>query len=361
MSSLMSYVTQRALDLGLPINVHLDLTYRCNERCVHCYLDHDDRGEMTTTQIKDVLDQLAAAGTFFLVLSGGEPLLRKDFWEILEYARKLQFLVKLKTNALLIGDDEARRLRSVDVDTVQISVYSRRPEVHDAITKVKGSLDRTVAAIRRLRAADLNVTLANVLMTGNEDDFVGVQALAAELGCLYTVDPTITPHIDGDVSLLKLRIPTAKLAEVMRQPTMVGNVEEFCRPAPPAGEDVLESSPCSAGHSACYISPTGDVFPCVQFPLPTGNVLQQKFLDIWNHSPEMEDVRSIRLKDLQGCSSCGNLSSCTRCPGLAYMEGNMRGPSAADCEKSFARSGVWSANMVRKFSAIAGQLVQIRL
>ena len=92
-----------------------------------------------------------------------------------------------------------------------------------------------------------------------------------------------------------------------------------------------------------------------------GNVLQQKFLDIWNDSPEMNDVRSIRLKDLQGCPSCSNLSTCTRCPGLAYMDGNMRGPSATDCEKSFARSGVWSANMVRKFSAIANHLVQIRL
>ena len=69
----------------MPIAVHLDVTYRCNERCVHCYLDHDDHGEMTTAEIKDTLDQLADAGVFFLTFSGGEVFLRRDFFEILEF------------------------------------------------------------------------------------------------------------------------------------------------------------------------------------------------------------------------------------------------------------------------------------
>ncbi len=87
--SLMQEMNERALELGVPLGVHLDVTYRCNERCVHCYLDHDDHGEMTTAEIKDILQQLAEAGTFFLTLSGGEVLMRRDFFEILEYARRL--------------------------------------------------------------------------------------------------------------------------------------------------------------------------------------------------------------------------------------------------------------------------------
>jgi AdoMet-dependent heme synthase len=81
--------------------------------------------------------------------------------------------------------------------------------------------------------------------------------------------------------------------------------------------------------------------------LPSGNVRRQKFLDIWNHSSELNDVRSIRAKDLPVCSGCSHVGTCTRCPGLAYMEGNMRGPSTADCEKSFERTGIRSANMLR--------------
>jgi len=110
--SLLAEMNQKALNLGLPISVHLDITYRCNERCVHCYLDHDDHGEMTTAEIVDVLEQLADAGVFFISLSGGEVLMRRDFFEIVERARQLLFNVKVKTNGVMIHEKEAARLRS---------------------------------------------------------------------------------------------------------------------------------------------------------------------------------------------------------------------------------------------------------
>jgi AdoMet-dependent heme synthase len=346
--SLMTEVGQKAFNLGVPIAVHLDVTYRCNERCVHCYLDHNDHGEMTTTEIKGVLDQLAEAGVFFLTFSGGEVFLRRDFFEILEYARRLMFNVKIKTNAVMIDEEDARRIRELSVDTIQISVYSHRPEVHDAITKLPHSLERTIKAIRFLREQGLRVTIANVLMTVNSADQAGVQALAAELDVHYTLDPTITPMMDGDTSVLSLRIPGEELPEIFRNPALVGNQEEYCAPPKPPSDEDLEGYSCSAGHSFCYISPYGDVFPCVQFPLPTGNIRQQKFLDIWNLSPAMNEVRSIQAKHLTVCSSCSHVSSCSRCPGLAYVEGNMRGPSTADCEKSFYRTGVPTANMLQQ-------------
>ena len=138
---------------------------------MHCYLDHDDHGEMTTAEIKNLLDQLAEAGVFILTLSGGEILMRKDFFEILEYARELLFCVKLKTNAVLIREREADRIRELGVESIQISIYSHRPEVHDAITKMPGSLKRSVDAIRFLKSRDLKVIIANVLMTQNMPDY----------------------------------------------------------------------------------------------------------------------------------------------------------------------------------------------
>ena len=184
-------------------------------------------------------------------------------------------------------------------------------------------------------------------MAGNFSDQQGVIDLAKELGVAYTLDPTITPKMDGDRSILALRIPGSDLKQVFHNQELVGNVEEFCAPPPAPGEDVMDGFPCSAGHTACYISPYGDVFPCVQFPLPSGNVRRQKFLDIWQHSPELKEVRSIHARDLPTCSTCSHVGTCTRCPGLAYMEGNMRGPSTADCEKSFQRTGIPSANMLK--------------
>jgi AdoMet-dependent heme synthase len=337
MGSVMQRVTDRAHAERVPLAVHFDLTYRCNERCVHCYLDHDDHGELNTGETRDILDQLAAAGTLFLTFSGGELLLRKDFFELLGYARHLQFDVKIKTNAILIGPEGAARIRAQGVRQVQVSIYSHRAEVHDAITKVRGSLERSTAAIRSLTASGLRVTIANVLMRQNASDYAGVRALAARLGAEYTIDPTITPRMDGDTSILALRMPATQTLRVFRDRSLVG--EDFCAP-PATGDDAdtLDAAPCSAGHIACYISPYGDVYPCVQFPLPSGNLRRQRFDDIWRESPELNEVRTIRMRDLPTCSSCTFMSTCTRCPGLAYMEGNMRGPSSADCEKSSLRA-----------------------
>ena len=137
---------------------------------------------MTTAEIKDLLDQLAGAGVFFLTLSGGEILMRNDFFEILAYARKLTFCVKLKSNAIMIGEREAQRIRAYGVESVQVSIYSHRPEVHDAITKIRGSLTRSINMIRLLKSCGLKVIIANVLMIQNRQDYPGVRALAAELG-----------------------------------------------------------------------------------------------------------------------------------------------------------------------------------
>jgi radical SAM protein with 4Fe4S-binding SPASM domain len=360
MSGLLEQMTEKALARNIPLSVQVDLTYRCNERCVHCYLDHEDHGEMTTAEIKHLLDEMADAGVFILTLSGGEIFLRKDFFEILEYARlERQFCVKLKTNALMIREREASRIRDIGVESIQISIYSHRPEVHDAITLVPGSLQRSLAAARFLKSQGLRVIFANVLMVQNLQDYQGVRALAEELGVECTLDPTITPMMDGDRSVLSLGIKQEALRQVFRDQALVGDVDEFCTIAAPADENSLSALPCSAGHTACYVSPYGDVFPCVQFPLPTGNVREDRFLDIWRHSERMKEVRSIRLKDLTTCTSCSHVGSCTRCPGLAFMEGNMRGPSSQDCEKSFARTGIPSANMLAKKQASAN-LVQIR-
>jgi len=358
----MREMSDRALRLGIPLSVQLDLTYRCNEQCVHCYLDHDDHGEMTTVEIKHLLKEMAEAGVFILTLSGGEIFMRKDFFEILEYARALTFCIKLKTNAVLIREAQAARLRDLGVESIQVSIYSHRPEVHDAITKVPGSLRRSINAIRFLKSQGLKVIIANVLMTENMQDYHGVRALADELGTESTLDPTVTPMMDGGRSTLDLNAGESALRNLFREQAFVGDVEEFCALPPTPDENSMESLPCSAGHTACYVSPYGEFYPCVQFPLSCGNVRQQRFIDIWRNSEQLKEVRSIRLRDLSSCSQCAHGSTCTRCPGLAFMEGNMRGPSTADCEKSFARTGIPSANLLAKQqSPSVPRLVQIQL
>lgn len=357
MSALMEELNSKALSLGVPLSAHLDVTYRCNERCVHCYLDHEDHGEMTLAEIKDLLDQLADAGVLFLTLSGGEVLMRMDFFDILKYARRLQFSVKIKTNGFMIREKEAHLIRELGVQEIRISIYSHRAEIHDAITKLPGSLKRSVAAIRLLKSCGLTVAIGNVLMLQNLNDYPGVKHLANELGVPVITDPTITPKMDGDRSLLQLGIRDTQLSHLFHDTELVENADEFCAVPQAVDDSALDNIACSAGHTYCYISPYGDVYPCVQFPLPCGNVRKDKFLDIWRHSTQMNEVRSIRARDLPTCSTCAHVGTCTRCPGLAFMEGNMRGPSSLDCEKSFARTGMPSANMINRQSLTSAQLL----
>lgn len=289
-------------------------------------------------------------------------MLRRDCFEILEYARSLRFNVKLKTNATMIGPKEAVRLKKMGIEQVQISLYSHRAEVHDQITKLPGSFRRTMGAIRQLKENDVKVSITNVLMTHNSGDAKAVKRLADELGVEFAVDPTITPMLNGDWSITRLGITAAELEEVFHTEEFVGNVGEFCAPVSTVDDNVLEGYSCSAGHTLAYISPAGEVFPCVQFPMPCGSLRQQSFREIWFKSEALTELRSVQVKDLPTCSHCSHTAYCTRCPGLAYMEGDFRGPSSQDCEKSYARTGIPSAAQLQagnRFSLKSSGLVQI--
>ena len=324
----MDRVVRRSMTGSIPLGVHFDVTYRCNERCVHCYLDHQDHGELETSEIKRILAQLAAAGTLMLTFSGGEIFLRKDFFELLEFARSLRFDVSLKSNALMITPERAVRLRTLGVRQVQVSIYSADPDVHDAITKVRGSLVRSVQAIRVLKAQGLRVKIACPLMKQNLSGLRQLRLLAEELGISYVIDMTITPKLDGDTSVLALRNTAEDLKEVMGDGTLQGKA--VADPLGPEQGSVVSSGievdpydgiPCSAGHNTCYISPYGEVFPCVQMPIPTGNLRIESFEEIWSRSPQLKRVRAIREDDLQVCANCSIRKYCERCPGLAHMEG----------------------------------------
>jgi radical SAM protein with 4Fe4S-binding SPASM domain len=329
---IMDRLVLKTVDRHLPFSVHLDLTYRCNERCVHCYLDHQDYGEMSTAEMKNVLDQLAAAGTLFLTLSGGEIFLRQDFFELLEYARNLHFDVSLKTNALLITPERARMLKQFGVRKVQVSLYSGEAAVHDAITLVPGSLERSLEAIRFLKAQGMVVTVACPIMKQNVTAYRSVLALAEELNVPYVLDMTITPMIDGNHSTVEHRVAPEQLLPILSDVSLNPKLRIGANACLPAADDSAVSSGmplpdggddlcCSAGHNTCYISPYGEVFPCVQLPLAAGNVRTHKFDDIWYRSPEMGRVNAIRESQLTFCGTCAIRAYCERCPGLAMMEG----------------------------------------
>jgi AdoMet-dependent heme synthase len=355
MPDLIERLFQKSVALHIPLSVHIDLTMRCNERCLHCYRVVEQRPELTTNELTALLDDVARAGTLYLTFSGGEVFLRKDLFELLEHARRRHFDVRLKSNALLITPAKAARLRTLAVRQVDISVYSADPAVHDWVTKIPGSLERSLEGAAMLRAAGVTVKLNCPLMKQNVGQYKQLRALAERLGVLCGFDPMITAKNDGDRSPIALRITRKELREVLQDPTLNA---QCGKPGPAAlGPDWkrsdLDDVPCGASHNACYISAYGDVMPCVAMPIACGNVRDEPFAEIWHRSPEMVRVRSIRIRDLHTCSSCAASAFCTRCPGQALVEtGDLYGPSPANCEHALvaaqvAGSAVIPASMLR--------------
>jgi AdoMet-dependent heme synthase len=347
MPNLTDWLFEKSVALRIPLSVHIDLTMRCNERCIHCYRVIERRPELTTDELKALIDNLARAGTLYLTFSGGEVFLRADLFELIEHARRLHFEVRLKSNALLITPEKAGRLRRLGVRQVDISIYSAEPAVHDWVTKVPGSLERSLEGAAMLRDAGITVKLNCPLMKQNVGQYKAIRALAERLGLLSGFDPMITAKNDGDTSPVALRITRKDLEQVLQDPAMNPDLgKEAPREIPPGRTD-LDEVPCGASHNACYVSAYGDVMPCVAMPIACGNVRDEPFAEIWHRSPEMLRVRSIRIRDLHTCSSCAASRFCTRCPGQALVEtGDLYGPSPANCEHALASAQAAGASVI---------------
>jgi radical SAM protein with 4Fe4S-binding SPASM domain len=339
MPSLIQQISAKARQRLVPLRLHMDLTWRCNERCIHCYLGNRAAEEMTTAEVARALDQSAEAGALFLILSGGEIMLRRDIFEIVAHARELQFDVKIKTNGLLIGAGEAERFAALGVRRADISIYSHRPGTHDAITLVSGSLERSLAACRALIASGISVRISAPIMRRNAEDCEAIRKLAAGLGAEAQFDAKITPCLSGDCAPLSLSVSDDVLPRVLAE---VGPAVDLHQ----VGDSGLSGgSPCGAGISSFYISPSGDVMPCVEYPMACGNLRSQTFGEIWHSSPAFAAIRAVRNRDLPVCSACPNQPVCARCPGLAYIEGDALGASSLDCRMAFARTGIPSPAM----------------
>jgi radical SAM protein with 4Fe4S-binding SPASM domain len=317
----------------IPLVVHFDLTYRCPLRCIHCYLTGGKKYlECTTNKIKDTLAQLAAAGSLYLSLSGGEIFLRDDLSEIVEYARKLHFAVRLLTSGVLIDKERAKEIAGWHPEMVALSIYDLDASIHDAITRKRGSLVRTLDAIRALKESNVPLKISSVLMDRNIEGYQRLHNFAKELGAQFQMDYRITPRINGSQEPLKFHIGDREVMRVLSDPIFSREYE------PDPAQDyfgIFNLIPCGAGHMSCYISPYGIVTPCVQVPIECGNLREKTFLEIWNNSPPLEVFRAIRFSDMAKCADCKLFAYCRPCPGLNLVEtGNIANPPQRVCREA---------------------------
>ena len=308
----------KILDKNIPLSVSFELTWRCNLRCVHCYQYSPCDNELTTDEVKDILDQLARAGSFYLSLTGGEPLMRKDFLQIAEYVRKKTFSIILQTNGTLITPSMAKRIKDLNFTQVHISLLGAKATTHDQITRVEGSFQEAIKAAELLKEKGVSVILKTTFMKQNVAEYREIKELSDRLGMKLGTSPIIYPKNDMGQDPIQYRVSDKDIKEIYsyfseEDPHTYKNAYKNLRKK--------ESSLlCGFGRVACGINPKGEVYPCVGLPIVVGNLRKKRFAQIWEEAEVLNDIRKTKDSDLKRCFRCGSSSICFRCSALAWFE-----------------------------------------
>jgi len=342
--------------VNAPFMVVWDFTHRCNLRCVHCYQDAQKAlpHEIDTGEAKRLIEELADAGVVVIAFSGGEPLMRKDFFEVAAHAHRNDIYVALATNGTLITPEMARRIRDAGVEYVEISVDGKDAESHDTMRGVPGAFDRAIAGIKNSVAAGFYTCMATTVTRANYDQVPEIYSLASDLGvnrlmCFNFIptgrgaemaDQDISPEERRDLMhYLMARTWEGSGPEALTTAPQVASVALADEGGIPVGHfyagGAIEGKTalladfiggCGAGRLYCSIEPEGDVQPCVFLPITVGNVRDIPFLDIWHSSEVLQRLRD--RNQLRGaCASCDNRYICGGCRarGWAYF-GDIHAP-----------------------------------
>ncbi|HUL60136.1 MAG TPA: radical SAM protein [Anaeromyxobacteraceae bacterium] len=323
---------------SVPLTVHLELTAACNARCSHCFQGEAHAAsprELSLPEWIAVVDQARAAGAMFLTLSGGEALLSPHFWAIAERARAVGLALRLLTNGLALGRGAVRRLAALRPASVEVTVFSLRAERHDAVTRVPGSLRRTIRGLLRLKRARVPTVLKCPLLAGTAEDQGAVRRLAARLGAGILFDPGIYPAVDGDPAPTRCRGDDAALQRFFADPATLAH------DAPRSGTRQPAGPPCGMARTFAVVSAEGDVFACPVLRTPAGNVRRAPLCLVWR-APLMERLRARRFGDLAVCGTCARSGYCGRCSAMALLEdGDLDGPSSRACHLAELRERAW--------------------
>lgn len=323
----------RVSEKRIPVSATLELTPRCNFACVHCYCVVDPARkpqELSTDEWKDVLEQLADAGGITATLTGGDPFVRPDFFEIAEYARARRFALRLLTNASFVTERNADRVAALKPLQVSISLYGATRATYEAVTGRADFFDRAVAGIDRLHARGVPMELKFPLLRENFAERHDMIRFAERRGLRWREEVEITPKDDGDRS---------PLAHALDDDDLATYVRELKGPLEPREKFDPADQLCRPGVFSLVVGPYGDIYPCMQIKKSMGNLREQPFVEIWEHSELLNRVRGLRAGDFETCNECGHFGACKPCPGISVVTtGELTAATETTCRVTEARA-----------------------
>ncbi len=309
---------------NIPFSGSVDLTHRCNLKCVHCYVGcksaerKNRERELDADQWISILDQVARAGCLYLLITGGEPLLRKDFGRIYRHAKMNGLLVTVFTNGTLITDRILELFDELPPRTVEISLYGADEDVYENITGIPGSFKQCMRGIRRLMDHRINVKLKTILMTLNQHQFRDMEKMANDFGVGFRFDAAIFPRINREKQPLALRVDPKEairieLSDEKRRRQWKDLLERF-QDAP--ATDRLYN--CGAGRTMFHVDPRGMLQPCLMVPSIQADLHDEFFIKSWEAFASR--IREKKAGASMGCVQCEKKILCGYCPGFFELE-----------------------------------------
>lgn len=294
--------------------VVLEMTYNCNNKCEYCYNGiYKESDLLSINEIKNLIEECKEIGVMHLSFTGGEPFLRRDLLDIIEYAHKSKFYITIQTNGTLINEEIAERLSRYSPISVAVTIHSAYQNIHDSFTKVNGSYKKAINGIKILSEYRIPVTMRCVVTNKNYDGLKEYIKLAKKLNVRYNISPLLYPSIDGSIEPLKLRLNEEQLKEIM--------LEQYYFP---------QEDPCGAGKIKVVVSPDGKVYPCPFYHKEIGDLKKESLKTIINSDKAL--YISKLFSKPEECKKCRLVKNCPRCPVISYyQEGDFKKLNKYDC------------------------------
>ena len=329
-----------ARDEHLIFSATLEITYRCNEKCIHCYVDDkvDESQELTLAEYDKLLDELWDLGCHNILLTGGEITVRKDFLDIVEMAVKKGFCVDVYSNGLALNAKHIERLASLCVNSVSFSLYGPDAKTHDAITGILGSFERSLFSLMMCKCAGIDIYVKTPVMKQNYASLEELMNLGKMLGVEICTSMVVTASHSG-CPAEHFRLMDSKKYQ---------HVTELALEFEPDNEVLVseyghEVGLCGAGAISLSIDPFGNVMPCNAIYIPMGNIRDKSLREIWENAPLLDFLKNLKFQDV--CPKKGNCEDarwCAMCLGSAYSENKTWGPTPDIC---LMAQGIHRANL----------------
>ncbi|MEK6728092.1 MAG: radical SAM protein [Candidatus Omnitrophota bacterium] len=314
-----------------------ETTRACNLGCPHCRASattEPSPEDLTTDEVKKFMEQAATFSRPILVFSGGEPILRNDLYELLSYANKLGLKPALATNATLISEEIAYKLKDNGLSLASVSIYGANAESHDSFCGLNGAFEKTLKGINNLKKAKVNVQINTTISKKNLKELEVIGDFALKIGAVayhtFFLVPTGRGRYieDDEISSQEYEKAFNRLYDY--QKVFPLRIKATCAPHyyrilhmkeaktnERSDNEKSRGKGCLAGQGVCFISHKGEVFGCGYLPIIAGNIRKQDFRDIWFKSELF-----ITLRDnsrLQGkCGVCEFKDVCGGCRARAY-------------------------------------------